>query len=100
VPQIVDSYRPLWQVKWVLALGVAAEGVFYVLTLTNVMGNWWFVLATSLVVLVLPLFGRLADPGAFAPLAARRGASEEPFTLSPRVPEVRVAAEGVADARS
>ena len=27
VPQIVNSYRPLWQVKWVLALGVVAEGV-------------------------------------------------------------------------
>ncbi len=28
VPQIVASYRPLWQVKWVLALGVVAEGAF------------------------------------------------------------------------
>jgi len=57
VPQIVASYRPLWQVKSVLALGVVAEGVFYVLTLTHVMGNWWFVLATAAVVLVLPLIG-------------------------------------------
>ncbi len=100
VPQIVDSYRPLWQVKWVLALGVMAEGLFYVLTLTNVMGNWWFVLATGLIVLVLPLLGRAVQPEAFAPVAGKHQVSPRPATLPPLVPEATVAAEGVADARS
>ena len=100
VPQIVNSYRPLWQVKVVLALGVVAEGVAYVLTLTDVMGNWWFVLATGVIVLVLPLIGRAVQPEAFGPMAAKPGIGREPVTLPSLVPETRIAAEGVADARS
>jgi ABC-type branched-subunit amino acid transport system permease subunit len=54
VPQIVASYRPLWQAKGVLALGAAAEVVAYLLVLTKVMGNWWLVLATALIALARP----------------------------------------------
>ena len=69
-------------------------------TLTDVMGNWWFVLATALIVLVLPLVGRAVRPEAFGPIAAQPGVSREPVTLPSVVPEARIAAEGVADARS
>ena len=102
VPQIVASYRPLWQVKWVLALGVVAEGTFYVLTLTHVIGNWWFVLATAVIVLVLPLVGRGVRPEVFDPAApGRLGAAPEPEHLAPVLSgTVPAAVEGVADARS
>ena len=46
------AYRPLWRVKGVLAAGVLAEVVAYLLVLTNVMGNWWLVLATGVIALV------------------------------------------------
>ena len=102
VPQIVASYRPLWQVKWVLALGVVAEGVFYVLTLTHVIGNWWFVLATAVIVLVLPLVGRGVRPEVFDTAApGALGAAPEPEHLAPLLSgTVPAAVEGVADARS
>ena len=47
VPDIVAAYKPLWQAKGVLLLGVMAEVVAYLLVLTKVMGNWWLVLATG-----------------------------------------------------
>jgi hypothetical protein len=101
VPQIVASYRPLWQVKPVLALGVVAEGVVYALTLTNVMGNWWFVLATGVIVLVIPLIGRAVRPEVFSTGApVRSGARREPEQLAPLLPGTVSAVEGVADARS
>jgi branched-chain amino acid transport system permease protein len=100
VPQIVASYRPLWQVKWVLAFGVVVEGLFYVLTLTQVMGNWWFVLATGVVVLLLPLFGRAVRPEVFGATAGLTGMTPERATPAVQTPEAIVAIEGVADARS
>src|SRR6202020_475232 len=80
VPQIVASYRPLWQVKSVLALGVVAEGVVYVLTLTHVMGNWWLVLATALIAIALPAVGRLVEPEAFLDPAKKSPAQTRPAT--------------------
>src|SRR5580704_9165704 len=65
VPDIVASYRPLWRVKSVLAVGVAAEVAAYLLVLTNVMGNWWLVLATGVIALALPAIGRAVRPEAF-----------------------------------
>jgi ABC-type branched-subunit amino acid transport system permease subunit len=70
VGQIVAGYRPLWRVKSVLALGLVAEAVLYVLALTHVMGNWWFVLGTTAVALVLPGIGRLVRPDAFRAVSA------------------------------
>jgi branched-chain amino acid transport system permease protein len=100
VPQIVASYRPLWKVKGVLALGVLAELVAYLLVLTKVMGNWWFVLATALVALALPALGRVVRPEAFGagPVAApgARGRREVVPSAVSAVPAI----EGVADARS
>ena len=74
VPQIVANYRPLWRVKGVLALGVLAEVVAYLLVLTKVMGNWWLVLATGVIALALPALGRAVRPEAFraGPVVARR----------------------------
>jgi branched-subunit amino acid ABC-type transport system permease component len=99
VPQIVENYSPLWRVKGVLAFGVAAEILVYLLTVTKVMGNWWFVLATGLIVLALPGIGRAVRPEAFSatPVAAP-GAVAPPAVAvaAPTAPAV----EGVADVRS
>jgi branched-chain amino acid transport system permease protein len=99
VPDIVARYRPLGQIKGVLALGLVAEVVAYLLVLTKVMGNWWLVLATGVIALALPAIGRAARPEAFqasplvaVPARARPGA--EPAGVDD-VPVV----EGVADAR-
>jgi hypothetical protein len=96
VPQIVARYKPLWQAKGVLLLGIMAEIVAYLLVLTKVMGNWWLVLATALIAIALPAVGRLVEPEAFlnsvkpAPIRA-----EPPAALVTAEPLV----EGVADAR-
>ena len=98
VPQIVANYSPLWRVKGVLALGVAAEVVVYLLVLTKVMGNWWFVLATALIALALPGLGRLVRPEVFraAPVAAAGAVERSAAVAAPAMPAV----ENVADVRS
>ncbi len=100
VPQIVASYRPLWRVKGVLALGVTAEVVAYLLVLTKVMGNWWLVLATVVIALATPAIGRAVRPDVFRavpdPTPAPR---DRPATVAVTVDGV-IAVEGVADARS
>jgi branched-chain amino acid transport system permease protein len=99
VPQIVANYSPLWRVKSVLALGVVAEVVVYLLVLTKVMGNWWFVLGTGLIALALPAIGRAVRPDAFGgtPVGAS-GVVVRPAgaIASPALPAV----ESVADVRS
>jgi branched-subunit amino acid ABC-type transport system permease component len=100
VPQIVASYRPLWQAKGVLALGAAAEVVAYLLVLTKVMGNWWLVLATALIALALPALGRVVRPDAFgAGPAVSHQTRGRPKAVPAAVSTVAVV-EGVADARS
>jgi branched-chain amino acid transport system permease protein len=97
VPEIVDRYRPLWQAKGVLLLGVMAEIVAYLLVLTKVMGNWWLVLATVLIAIALPAVGRLVQPEAFLdPIKGTSPALERP-AMEPVAMEVVV--ESVADAR-
>ena len=102
VPQIVASYRPLWRVKSVLALGVAAEVVAYLLVLTKVMGNWWFVLATAVIALVVPGIGRLVKPDAFRgdPVVSppARDLRVAPATV-PLAVDGAVTVENVADVR-
>jgi hypothetical protein len=79
---------------------VVAEAVAYVLVLTKVMGNWWFVLATVAVAVAVPALGRVVRPDAF-----RTGAvTAPPAPGRPAAQSVAVgsaaAVEGVADARS
>ncbi len=100
VPDIVARYKPLWQAKGVLVVGILAEIVAYLLVLTKVMGNWWFVLATALIALATPAVGRLVEPEAFVNPAKAGRARDK---LAP-VPESAPASaepliEGVVDAR-
>ncbi len=100
VPDIVASYRPLWRVKGVLAIGLAAEAVAYLLVLTKVMGNWWLVLATAVIAVATPALGRAVRPKAFASLpAAATPGGGEPAPETEPVDSVSVV-EGAADARS
>jgi branched-chain amino acid transport system permease protein len=96
VPQIVSSYRPLWQAKGVLLLGVMAEIVAYLLVLTKVMGNWWLVLATALIAIALPAVGRLVEPEAFLDPVKAPPAQKQPATTPVAVD---IVVESVADAR-
>jgi hypothetical protein len=102
VPQIVDNYRPLWRVKSVLALGVAAEVVLYLLALTKVIGNWWFVFGTAAVALVVPGIGRLVRPQAFRADAVVSPRVREPHAVAAPVgvDSALAAVEGTADARA
>jgi ABC-type branched-subunit amino acid transport system permease subunit len=105
VPDIVARYRPLWQVKPVLVLGLLAEAVAYLLVLTKVMGNWWLVLATVVIAVVTPALGRLVRPDAFRapaavtePLPAPAPALTVPAANG--APALEGAVKGGADARS
>jgi hypothetical protein len=100
VPDIVANYRPLWRAKGVLALGVLAELVVYLLTLTKVMGNWWLVLATAVIALVLPAIGRAVRPEAFrAPAVSPSG--QEPSAVLARTSATSLpAVQGAADAHT
>ena len=96
VPDIVDRYRPLWQAKGVLLLGVMAEVLAYLLVLTKVMGNWWLVLATALIAIALPAVGRLVQPEAFLGPVKKSPVPDQ----SAAAPVARqVVVESVADAR-
>jgi branched-chain amino acid transport system permease protein len=77
VHQFIDSYRTLLDRKAVLAGGVAAEALIYVLTLTGVLGRWWFAILTVVIVLVLPLVGQMTDP-----VLLRQRAVETPLELA------------------
>jgi branched-chain amino acid transport system permease protein len=101
VPQIVANYSPLWRVKGVLALGVVAEVVAYLLVLTKVMGNWWFVLATAVIALALPAIGRVVRPEAFrtVPTTVASRPRARPAT-TPQPVESVVAMGSAVDARS
>jgi branched-subunit amino acid ABC-type transport system permease component len=96
VPEIVARYKPLWQAKGVLLLGIMAEIVAYLLVLTKVMGNWWLVLATALIAIALPAVGRLVEPDAFLDPVKAAPARAEP-QAAPATAELLV--DGVADAR-
>jgi branched-chain amino acid transport system permease protein len=96
VPQIVSSYRPLWQAKGVLLLGAMAEIVAYLLVLTKVMGNWWLVLATALIAIALPAVGRLVEPEAFLDPVKAPPVQKQPATTPVAVD---IVVESVADAR-
>ncbi len=62
VHDFVDSYRSLRHRPRVLVGGGAVEAVLYVLSLTNVIGHWWFAILTSVLVMFLPLVGQMSDP--------------------------------------
>jgi hypothetical protein len=99
VPQIVASYRPLWQVKPVLAGGLAAEAAVYLLVLTKVMGDWWLALATLIVAVVTPAVGKWVRPEAFAIPTTALASEQEPVSRRAPVSVVSGAAGGdLADA--
>ncbi|MDE3203990.1 MAG: ABC transporter permease [Acidobacteriota bacterium] len=62
VHDFVDGYRSLRHRPRVLVGGGAVEAVLYVLSLTNVIGHWWFAILTAVLVMLLPLAGQMSDP--------------------------------------
>jgi ABC-type branched-subunit amino acid transport system permease subunit len=102
IPDIVASYRPLWKVKGVLVLGIAAELVAYLLVVTKVMGNWWLVLATGVIALAVPVIGRAVRPEAFlgTPVALHHGEPRDAAITMPSVARRARAVERAVDGGS
>ncbi|MCC5580322.1 ABC transporter permease [Microtetraspora sp. AC03309] len=121
VHDIIEGYRSLRKAKPVLIGGAVAEAVLYVLTLTGVIGNWWFAILSACLGMMLPVFGKMIMPEAVLSeeeLARRRSTPlelagiDEPYTeelrrrldrelglppgvdRAPRVPAPRAAEEG------
>ena len=70
VSDIVDNLSPLERAKPVLAAGLALEALFYWLAATDRISNWWFLVLTLLVVLLLPVAARVLMPRAHAEAGA------------------------------
>ena len=65
VSDIMNGFRPLTKAKPMIVLGVAIEIGLYVLADTKNISNWWFVVATILMVLLWPAIARMLMPGPF-----------------------------------
>jgi hypothetical protein len=79
---------------------VLAEVVVYLLVLTKVMGNWWFVLGTGVIALVLPALGRVVGPEAFRAPAVSGVPRRPPVVPKSVATEEVPAVQGAVDARS
>jgi hypothetical protein len=64
VHQVVQNWRAVRRARPVLLGGAAVEAVLYVLALTGVLGNWWFVALTVLLYVHLPTVARRLMPQA------------------------------------
>ena len=64
VSDIVDNLAPLKRAKPVLAGGLALEALVYWLTANGTISNWWFLVLSVLVVLLLPVASRVLMPQA------------------------------------
>jgi ABC-type branched-subunit amino acid transport system permease subunit len=65
VSDIMNGFKPLMKAKPMIALGVGIEILLYVLADTGNISNWWFVVATILMVLLWPAIARAIMPKAF-----------------------------------
>ena len=54
VANIVDSYRPILKDRPVLIATLVALAIAYLMTLTHVWGNWWFVFCFGIIGIVSP----------------------------------------------
>jgi branched-chain amino acid transport system permease protein len=94
VSDIIAGYRPLARARPVLIAGAVIEAALYVLALAGGLTNWWFAILTASLVMVLPVIGQVAMPGAFVEAGelARRRAEvpvelvgiDEPYTEAGR----------------
>jgi ABC-type branched-subunit amino acid transport system permease subunit len=90
VSDIIRGFKPLKNAPVMAALGIAVEGLAYVLAATNTISNWWFVVITLLLIFFWPAISKLVVPHAFyteEELAARAAEPnwelvgvDEPFT--------------------
>ncbi|MCZ2528205.1 branched-chain amino acid ABC transporter permease [Streptomyces sp. HB2AG] len=64
VHQIAEGYRSLRRARPVLVGGAVLEAVLYLLTLSGAMDRWWFGILTVVLVMMLPLLGRMLMPAA------------------------------------
>ena len=77
IHDIIASYSALKGRRNVLVGGAAVEVLIYALSLAGVVGHWWFAILTSILVMVLPLAGRMTDP-----TVRQQQAAEVPLELA------------------
>ncbi|HMC70551.1 MAG TPA: ABC transporter permease, partial [Mycobacteriales bacterium] len=78
VTDIVAGYRPLANAKRILVGGAVVEALFYVLSLTHVIGHWTFAMLSIVLVLVLPIFGQMLAPEVYVGEEAVRAHRAKP----------------------
>ena len=95
VHDIVTSFRAMSRARPVLAGAAAVEAVLYGLARGDVINNWWFLLLSFALLLVLPVVAQAVMPQAFVPEGAAAPTPEDevpldlvgidrPFTLEDR----------------
>jgi branched-chain amino acid transport system permease protein len=94
VHDVIESYRPMRNAKPVLVAGLVAEALIYLLALAGALTNWWFAVLTAVLVIALPVIGRMVMPAAFlGPEEAGRRRAEVPVDLvgidAPYTPQLR-----------
>ena len=62
--ELFEGYRRLRNARPVLVGGAAFELLIYLLSLTGVLGHWWFGVLTYVLAVMLPTFGQLLMPDA------------------------------------
>lgn len=77
VHEFVENFRALRNRKVLLAGGAAFEFVLYLLSLTGLLGHWWFAIITSVLLMVFPIIGRMTDPE-----LRRRQATQVPLEMA------------------
>ncbi|HUJ63907.1 MAG TPA: branched-chain amino acid ABC transporter permease, partial [Acidimicrobiales bacterium] len=77
IHDVVLGYREMRHRYGLIAGGVTAEAIFYVLALTGTLGNWSFAILTIAVIFGLPAIGQMTSKE-----AAERRAAEIPVELA------------------
>ena len=65
VNDFVINFRPLGRVKPVMVGGIVATITLYLLAYSDAISNWWFIVGTTVIVLLLPAVGKAMAPAAF-----------------------------------
>jgi hypothetical protein len=91
---VVEMWRPMRRAKPVLAGGAVALFGLYLLALTDMITNWWFVILTFVLLAVLPIIGQILMPEEFLgaeEVAKRRAAVPDELVGidSPYTPQLR-----------
>jgi branched-chain amino acid transport system permease protein len=95
VHDIAANWRAMWKAKEVVIGATVVEAVLYGLARSNTISNWWFLILTFVLLLLLPVICKALRPDAFVEEGAAQATPEDempleyigvdrPFTLEDR----------------